>query len=342
MRPNVWGNLIRSHLKNVHAKKQSRKGQKQSYIFGDFAAWRETVFSFKSVFEIGSRQVLLVVSISLAFSACGPIWRSPSYYISYGTINLPSPILTMEEYNLVIETHPRPYLVRIKNDRGSVLLFGAEHTKKSDDPQVVQIRSEWSAFKPTVALVEGRLGFLFRWFSDPVEQYGESGGVLDLAKKDGIPVFSWEPPMEKEVEWMLQKYPARRVALLYVLRPYVSNLRHGKPENPDSYVEEYREKRTQYNGLEGTLPSMQAIDSIWRADFSAFKDWRETSDEYGWPGYLGDLASSSNAFRDEHFARVIIDLVNKGHSVFAVSGSSHAVKLDAALQAALSPFPAKK
>jgi hypothetical protein len=85
-----------------------------------------------------------------------------------------------------------------------------------------------------------------------------------------------------------------------------------------------------------------AIDSIWRADFSGLSDWRELSDEYGWPGYLGDVAASSNAFRDEHFARVIIDLVNKGHRVFAVSGSSHAVKLHPALQAALTPPPAAR
>jgi hypothetical protein len=51
--------------------------------------------------------------------------------------------------------------------------------------------------------------------------------------------------------------------------------------------------------------------------------------------YLHDVWKTSNAARDEHFARVIIDLVRKNGRVFAVCGSSHAVKLDTALRAAL-------
>jgi hypothetical protein len=43
----------------------------------------------------------------------------------------------------------------------------------------------------------------------------------------------------------------------------------------------------------------------------------------------------ANRARDEHFARVVIDLVRKGERVFAVCGSSHAVKLEPALREAL-------
>jgi hypothetical protein len=39
--------------------------------------------------------------------------------------------------------------------------------------------------------------------------------------------------------------------------------------------------------------------------------------------------------RDEHFARVIIHFARSGERVSAVAGSSHAVKLDAALRATL-------
>jgi hypothetical protein len=55
----------------------------------------------------------------------------------------------------------------------------------------------------------------------------------------------------------------------------------------------------------------------------------------GLPGYLHEVWTTSNAARDEHFARVIIDLVRKNERVFAVCGSSHAVKLEPALRAAL-------
>ncbi len=243
--------------------------------------------------------------------------------------------MTSEEYNKIIETHQRPYLVQYEGSKGAVFLFGATHTKDPGDVQIQRIKDEWKKFRPTVALVEGRLGFLFAWFMDPIKKFGESGLVLQLAKKDGIESYTWEPPFEKEIEFVLEKFPAQQTALFYVIRPYASNLRHGKPENPEAVIEEYRAKRTQYYGLENTLPSVATIDSIWKSDFKDSKDWRETSDEYGYPGYLQQIFIRSNAFRGEHFARIIIELTGKGERVFAVSGSSHAVKLDSTLKVAI-------
>jgi hypothetical protein len=175
---------------------------------------------------------------------------------------------------------------------------------------------------------------------DPVEEYGEMGAVAARARAGRLPLYSWEPRREWEIGRMLDSFPPGRVALFYVLRPYFSNLRFGRPEDPEGFVEEYRRKRTRYPGLEGTLPSMAAIDSIWARDFAGLPDWRETSDAYGLPGYLDELSARSNALRDEHLAAVIVDLVRRGERVFAAAGSSHAVKLDAALRAALGGGPA--
>ena len=274
--------------------------------------------------------LFLVLLVIVLASGC-VIWRSPAYYTEYPAIPLKKSIMTPEEYGAVVEAHARPYIVRHEAGTSAVLLFGAEHTRDPKHPQLDQLRNEWKKFRPTVALVEGRLGFLFRWFMDPVVHLGEGGLVYDLAKSDGIDTYSWDPPLEKEVAWVQQEFPPYRVALFYVLRPYFGAFRQGPVDDPESFVEEYRVQRTAYAGLENTLPSIAAIDSIWRKEFAGLKDWRETTDEYGWPGYLNDIAKRSNSFRDEHFARVILDLVKKGHRVFAVAGSSHAVKLDSTL-----------
>lgn len=45
----------------------------------------------------------------------------------------------------------------------------------------------------------------------------------------------------------------------------------------------------------------------------------------------------ANIIRDRHFFAILLDLVKKGERVFAVAGSSHAVKLEPALNAALTP-----
>jgi hypothetical protein len=261
-------------------------------------------------------------------------WRSPPFYDAPPPA-LPVPILTMAQYDSVSESHPRPYLVKLESTAGAALLFGASHTRDPSDPQLATLAREWEAFRPTVALVEGRLGFLLPGLTDPVEAFGEMGAAAALAKASDIRLYSWEPRREVEIARMLDSFPAERVALFYVLRPYFSQIRFGRPEDPEGFVEEYRRKRTGYPGLEGTLPSIRAIDSLWARDFVGLPDWRETSDEYGLPGYLAHLSSRSNTLRDEHLAGVIVDLVQRGERVFAVAGSSHAVKLDAALRAAL-------
>lgn len=262
------------------------------------------------------------------------VWRSPPFYDA-SPAKLPVPILSMAQYDSLSESHPRPYIVRIETDSGALVLFGATHTRDPADPQLDLLRREWEAFRPTTALVEGRLGFLFPYLMNPVKEYGEMGAAAALARSDGVPLYSWEPRREWEIATMLDSFPAERVALFYVLRPYFSGIRFGRPPDPDAFVEEFRRKRTRYPGLEGALPSVAAIDSLWARDFPALPDWRETSDEHGLPGYLRDLSAHSNALRDEHLAHVLIELVRRGERVFAVSGSSHAVKLDAALHAAL-------
>lgn len=274
-------------------------------------------------------------AITLFFISCGPIWTSVDHYTGYGEIELREPILTMDQYGELASTHARPYIVRLSSDSGAVTLFGATHTNDPVDVQLDSIRAEWTRLQPTVALIENRLGFFLRWFSNPVQKFGESGFVYEYAKENGIPCYTWEPLFENEIAWTLKKFPQKRVALFFILRPYFGQVRFKKPDDPDGMVEGTIGRRTKIKGLEGSIKSIAEIDSIWKADFSDTKDWRDTDDKYGWVGYLNDIAAESNAFRDEHFARVIIDLTRKGERVFAVCGSSHSVKLENALRATM-------
>jgi hypothetical protein len=169
---------------------------------------------------------------------------------------------------------------------------------------------------------------------DAIAALGEGGEVLRLARAAGIPVWSWEMPRDAEVAAQLARFPRERVALFYVLRPYVSTRRFGRPADPEAEVEPVRKERTRLPGLEGTLPDVASIDAIWRRDFAGLPDWRDTSDERGWPGYLGEIANAANDLRDEHLARVLLDLAGRGERVFAVAGSSHAVRVEPPLRAA--------
>ena len=261
-------------------------------------------------------------------------WRSPPFYVVDESTPLPAPILSESEYEAVHATFSRPYVVECAGARGHVVLYGAAHTRDPNDPQIADLEARFRALAPSVLLVEGRPGAPLAALGDAVAKFGESGAVIELARRARIAIYTWEPTREAEMALQLARFPQERVALFYVLRPYVSSFRFGKPADPDAVVEATRRERVAWPGLAGSLPDVAAIDALWRRDFAGLPDWRDTSDEYGWPGYLAELAQAANAIRDEHFARVILDLMARGERVFAVAGSSHAVRLERPLRAA--------
>jgi hypothetical protein len=243
--------------------------------------------------------------------------------------------MTGPEYAALVDTHARPYVVEISAGRGGrVVLYGAEHTRDPDDPQLADIRERWDRLRPTVALVESRLGILFPQLMDPVKTFSEPGAVHALARRDGIPTYSWEPPLDVKMRGLLaQPFSREQIALYVVLGPYFSSRRFGHPDDPEAVVAEAVRKRGDWPGIEGVFDDVAEVEAAWRSHFPDGPDWRDVSDQYGLPGFLGQV--DGNLARDEHFVRVIIDLVRRGERVFAVAGSSHAVKLDAALRAAL-------
>jgi hypothetical protein len=69
----------------------------------------------------------------------------------------------------------------------------------------------------------------------------------------------------------------------------------------------------------------------WKRYFPAL-DWRDVSDEYRLPGYLGDLMEAGNDLRNQHLVNVAKELTARGERVFLVCGSSHAVCVEPAFR----------
>ena len=244
-----------------------------------------------------------------------------------------SRILSAAEYDTRISSHRRPYVFALESPSGgAVAVFGAEHTQRRDDPQLARIRALWQASKPSVALVESDLGMLFPAFMDPVETFGEVGYVHALARENGVPTYSWEPRDEVLIaDALAQGFSRQQVALRWILTPYFSTLRHGKPSKPEAFVLDTLEERCSVKGLDRILASIEAIDAAWRREFADGPDWRDVSDEFGLPGVLGRI--DLNLPRDRHLVACIAELVRKGERVFVICGSSHAVKIEPALDA---------
>lgn len=161
---------------------------------------------------------LVVLVLGIVFMVA---WKSPKYYI-VKDYHAAGPYLPFSRYN---GNHARPYVV----ETDKVLLFGAQHTRNPKDPEIRSMEAAWRHFQPTVALVEGRLGFLLPHLMDPVKELGEGGKVKELAEEDGIPLYNWDLSKEELARGLEKKFPPEQIALYLVLNPYFSNVRFGRP-----------------------------------------------------------------------------------------------------------------
>ena len=93
-------------------------------------------------------------------------------------------------------------------------------------------------------------------------------------------------------------------------------------------------KRTNYKTLKGVITSVEQFDSLWKADHPDEVSWRSYKHpQNGWPkGVLKEIAEATNAVRDEHMCRSIIELVSEGERVFISMGSSHAPRIEKTLK----------
>lgn len=276
--------------------------------------------------------LLFVFGVLAVLMWTGVIWKSPSYYTVAEIRDLEKPVISMKDYP-ELSNHKRPYIYHLKGSTGEVYVLGIDHTNRTDDSQIDSISRIWKEFKPDIALVEGRLGFLFSWFQDPVVNYGESGKTVSLARKDHVDFYTWEPRKQDEINNMLKRYSPQRVAFFYSLRPYLSSYRFGKPENPEEKMLSYIKSRTDHDGIRGIINEVSQIDSMWIRDFPGEKDWRDATDQFGWPeGYLSEMAAYSNEVRNLHQISAILELAEQGKKVFITMGSSHAFRIEETLR----------
>lgn len=251
-------------------------------------------------------------------------WKSPKYYVPQTLYNPADSITPFLQYT---GKHEHPYIVETK----TTLLFGATHIKDSKDPQIAQMENRWSEFQPTVALVEGRLGFLLPPFMDPVKELGEGGMLKALAHRDGVKIMNWDLSKKALADSLQHYFSREQIALQQILNPYFGNLRFGKPSSPDHYIKEYL-KRAAHVGLEDSIKTVADIDRVWKKYFPAGPDWRDTSDEFRLPGYLAKLMAASNDIRNRQLVTAVKELTKKGERVFVVCGSGHAYCVAPAFQ----------
>lgn len=253
-------------------------------------------------------------------------------------IDLPHRLRSGPEHDAALRRVGNPYILDVEDSSGALCYYGARHATDRSDPQIKDIEDRWAKFRPTAALCEGRSrGYFLGW---PFEQLGglsEPALVHKLARRSGIPIYSLEPRYEDEVAALLKSWSPEQVGLYFTMRVYWSEA-GGTPD--EGLAENLLRKRTDVEGLRGSLKSAADIDRVWKRDFVNQPDWRGLQGEPDGT-YLAEISEASRTVRGEHMARVLIGLVRKGGRVFAVVGSGHVIRQEWALRAALGAQPAE-
>ncbi|MCM2316599.1 MAG: hypothetical protein NDJ92_15735 [Thermoanaerobaculia bacterium] len=288
------------------------------------------------------RRPTLILSTTLCFAlllAAAMAWASWSsgaapYRLDAAALARPLPCRFRDgdEHDACRVAVPGPYVLELAHGNGSLLYYGAHHTSDPASPQVADIETRWSEFRPTIALCEGRSrGYLTGWLGRLLQGLPEPALVHELARRDGVPLVSLEPEYEDEVALLLRQWSPEQVALYFTMRVYWSEA-GGKAD--EALAEDLVRKRTAVRGLLGTMASAADIDRVWAKSLAAHGDWRtHTSMPEG--TFLEEIDLASRVVRGEHMARVLVELVGRGERVFAVVGSGHVIRQEWTLRAML-------
>jgi hypothetical protein len=273
-----------------------------------------------------------------SWSGAAPVYPETS---EVRAIELRQRMRNSGEHDAIVIKYGKPYVLeldhRIGRDRGSIVFFGAAHTNDPADPQLAAIETKWSAFKPTVALYEGRRN---GYFIGPLYRLGgisEPEVVHRLARRDGVRMVSLEPSYEDEVATLLRKWTPEEVALYFTMRVYWSEA-GGKAD--EKLALHLLEKRTNTPALANSIKSIADIDRVWKQHYPQYGEWRTRTSEPE-EGTWRELSEASRRVRGEHMARTLIDLARKGERAFAVVGSGHVIRTEWMLRDAFGAAPAE-
>ena len=145
--------------------------------------------------------ILIILGVILLLFAFNIVWKSPAHYKPEKHFTLKVPIMDMETYMNEGSNHRRPYIYTVKSKSGGqVIVLGVRHINDTSNSQFDSIRNYWNTYEPSIALVEGKLGFYFKWIHDPIEKFGESGLTAQLAKNEGLDVSEINHEALKKLE----------------------------------------------------------------------------------------------------------------------------------------------
>lgn len=238
--------------------------------------------------------------------------------------------------------HAIPYVLRFARGSGALLFFGSEHTYDPDHPQVAHLCTLWAEFRPSVAYNEGGDPPAEPTIAAAVAQFGESGLVRHLARRDRVPVASIEPSMARQVDELRGfGFSDEDIKLFFVLRQVPQHLEQAGAPMTEARAAEVLAYFTKVTGLTGAPTTPAELTTVCARRLPTLRAWREVPQ--AWfdpvferpPAFTNTISLRLSNLRDAWVVDLLGDAVARGERVFAVMGASHVVVQEPALRARL-------
>jgi len=276
-------------------------------------------------FKFAAIAAAVSAAILMAIAACSYSPGAPSMGATdrLNKIELAVPFRTWDEHGALYPPGTENFVLRIDEGERQLLYFGAKHSRDRKHPQRRRIEDAWAEFRPTVAFHEGRSrGYLVGPLYEHLVGLPEPAIVHRLARRDGVRLYSLEPPYEDEVAELVKQWSPEQVALFFTMRVYWSEA-GGRAD--ERLAADLLARRTDTPLLRKSLKTVADIDRVWNRDFSGHPDWRTLQSEPQGT-YLRAIGDDSRLVRGRHMVRVLVDQARRGERVFAVVGCSHVIR----------------
>lgn len=247
------------------------------------------------------------------------------------------PALVSPDYSLDLSSH----------GGGRLVYIGAAHSTEPAHPQFAHIDAEWSRASPTVVFYEGPARGEGATADETIREFGESGFVRFLAKRDGARIERLEPDPRAEGAFVLQTFSPEQVKLFYVLRE-VARLRErrglGEAQLREAAEQMLRQTAALFPELAGMVGSVEELEAAYRRYWTEPTEWWMAPGRWFDPGvsseetggvFTNEINRASSEFRDRHMVEVLLREVRRGERVFAVVGRDHVAAQSAALRCAI-------
>lgn len=230
---------------------------------------------------------------------------------------------------------PMSYVLHANNQY--IFYFGGNHSRSISNPQYALLDSQWNKFlsatdeKKRIVMVEGGVPPVKDSKSSTISNYAEVGYVTWLSSNDHVRTVSPEATIKEQAKILLKDFTKDELAYYYFAR-VVYQWQHFKAPKPEmkKYINSFLvkdKKQLIWKAYDFSIKHMEKIHMVLFGEPINYNDkafFNELLNPYG-EAIINRIHRQTAYLRDVAIVGAIKKELEKGKSIFAVFGSSHAV-----------------